>query len=785
MHRFVLVIVAMLSIASALRAQWPCANPDWLPGDGYRGVNGTVYATTMWDPDGPGPLGPRVVLGGRFTIAGNVVANNIAAWDPATGQWFALGAGIGTTTTFDSVVYAVLALPNGDLVVGGEFSVAGGANANSIARWNGTAWSALDTGVLNGAGVGIVYALTTLASGDIVVGGGFFTAGNVTTPNIARWNGSAWFAFGSAGAGNGEVCAFAKLPNGDLVAGGFFTSMGGVAANRIARWNGTTWSAFGTGMNRVDYCVVHTLLPLPNGDIIAGGSFDTAGGVSANRIARWNGSTWSAFGTGMTGGNFSDIRAVVALPGGDLIAAGDFTIASGIPMKNIARWNGSVWSSVGNGVTNGYVKAMTQLPDGDYFVAGDFRAAGSTITNGTARWNGSDWSVVGAGMDYYALALATLPNGDVIAGGTFSAVGTISVNKIARWNGAAWSALGSGLTGDSGARVLAVAALPNGDVIAGGHFSLAGGVVASNIARWNGSSWSSLGSGVDNDVLALTALPNGDLIAGGYFMRAGGVTTNYVARWNGSAWSAFGTGMNAPIAALTTHPHGDIIAGGYFTRAGGVTTNYIARWNGSTWSGLGTGITSYVKALTTLPNGDVIAGGSFSNAGGVSANCIARWNGSTWSGLGTGVAPEVLALTSLPNGDVVAGGSFTRVENIQVHHVARWNGSTWSGLGTGLMSSDVVSLAALPNGEVIASGNFYSAGGRASVYFARYGCPPCYANCDNSTFPPVLNANDFNCFLNKFAAADSYANCDQSTFPPTLNANDFLCFLNMYAAGCP
>ena len=60
----------------------------------------------------------------------------------------------------------------------------------------------------------------------------------------------------------------------------------------------------------------------------------------------------------------------------------------------------------------------------------------------------------------------------------------------------------------------------------------------------------------------------------------------------------------------------------------------------------------------------------------------------------------------------------------------------------------------------------------------------CYPNCDASTVQPVLNVNDFVCFLNRFAAADPYANCDQSTQPPTLNVNDFICFLNRFAAGC-
>jgi hypothetical protein len=64
------------------------------------------------------------------------------------------------------------------------------------------------------------------------------------------------------------------------------------------------------------------------------------------------------------------------------------------------------------------------------------------------------------------------------------------------------------------------------------------------------------------------------------------------------------------------------------------------------------------------------------------------------------------------------------------------------------------------------------------------GSPPCYANCDTSTTPPILNANDFQCFLNLFAAGNTAANCDNSTVPPTLNANDFQCFLNKYATGC-
>ena len=61
----------------------------------------------------------------------------------------------------------------------------------------------------------------------------------------------------------------------------------------------------------------------------------------------------------------------------------------------------------------------------------------------------------------------------------------------------------------------------------------------------------------------------------------------------------------------------------------------------------------------------------------------------------------------------------------------------------------------------------------------------CYANCDCSVAAPLLNINDFVCYLNRFATGDPYANCDASTAPPTLNVADFICFMNAYAAGCP
>jgi hypothetical protein len=75
--------------------------------------------------------------------------------------------------------------------------------------------------------------------------------------------------------------------------------------------------------------------------------------------------------------------------------------------------------------------------------------------------------------------------------------------------------------------------------------------------------------------------------------------------------------------------------------------------------------------------------------------------------------------------------------------------------------------------------------GVLGTYVSKVSTCSCYANCDNSTVTPVLNINDFVCFLNAFAAGDPYANCDGSSVSPVLNINDFVCFQNAIAAGCP
>ena len=106
-----------------------------------------------------------------------------------------------------------------------------------------------------------------------------------------------------------------------------------------------------------------------------------------------------------------------------------------------------------------------------------------------------------------------------------------------------------------------------------------------------------LGLGDEQRRFHALAVSGTNLYAGGWFTKAGGVPANRIAKWDGSAWSALGSGMATAttLGSLALAVSGtDLYAGGYFTTAGGVPANGIAKWDGSAWSALGSGMDNYV-----------------------------------------------------------------------------------------------------------------------------------------------------------------------------------------------
>jgi hypothetical protein len=279
----------------------------------------------------------------------------------------------------------------------------------------------------------------------------------------------------------------------------------------------------------------------------------------------------------------------------------------------------------------------------------------------------------------------------------------VKVNHIAKWDGSSWSALGSG----TDEWVFAVA-VTGTDVYMAGSFTMVGGVPAGGIAKWDGSNWSALGSSTSGFGYAI-ALSGNDVYVGGSFTTAGGVTANNIAKWDGSTWSALGSGTNGPVGEIALSGS-DMYVGGNFTTAGGVTVNYIAKWDGSNWSALGSGTNASVGGIATSGS-DVYVGGSFTLAGDMGINRIAKWNGSAWSPLGSGTNNRVSAMT-LTDSNLYITGDFTMVGELTVNHTARWDGSTWSALGSGLGLSSVGLSVEHSGTDVYFGGGFTRAGGQ-------------------------------------------------------------------------
>jgi trimeric autotransporter adhesin len=174
-----------------------------------------------------------------------------------------------------------LALYEGDLIAGGDFTAAGATTLNGVGRWDGATWQPLGAG-MSGGGLPGVRALA-IYGGDLIAGGMFTVAGDEPVGYIARWDGAAWQPLGSGV--NGWVHGFGTF-EGDLVVVGEFTEAGGQPANFIARWNGTDWSPCETGLDNWGL----TLAPYAN-DLFVGGWFMAAGGRPSFYIARWTGAS--------------------------------------------------------------------------------------------------------------------------------------------------------------------------------------------------------------------------------------------------------------------------------------------------------------------------------------------------------------------------------------------------------------------------------------------------------------------------------------------------------------
>ncbi|MGK0303630.1 MAG: hypothetical protein ACI89X_004526 [Planctomycetota bacterium] len=151
---------------------------------------------------------------------------------------------------------------------------------------------------------------------------------------------------------------------------------------------------------------------------------------------------------------------------------------------------------------------------------------------------------------------------------------------------------GTALSGPSG-RVIALENMPNGDLVVGGWFLEAGGVIANRLARYAGSTWSAFGSGLDHNVYDIVVAPNG-------------------------------LGLNGIVNCLKSRPNGDLLTNGHIIMAGSDSAGGRARWDGAIWSAIGAGATSAIERVGLTRDGEVFVAGAFMRLGGMPSDARSR-----------------------------------------------------------------------------------------------------------------------------------------------------------------
>jgi hypothetical protein len=384
------------------------------------------------------------------------------------------------------------------------------------------------------------------------------------------------------------------------------------------------------------------------------------------------------------------------------------------------------------------------------YLAGDFFSSGGTDTAMVARWDGQTWesltSITGSQLlGDQVRALAVFDDGggpELYAGGTFHRAGGLTASNIAKWDGRTWreveGSLGQGVNG--GVNCLHVHTDATGTALyVGGQFDNAGGVSASNVARWDGSEWSRLGrgfgAGVNAAVFSLETFDDGagsDLYVGGGFTSATGVAlARYLARWDGSDWSAVDGGADGGVQTMRTITENGrdyLYIGGAFSAVGGVPAALIARYDGVDWRPIGAGLEgTEVRAIVPFDDGrgtSLIVGGSLDEPGSRGEDAgILRWDGQAWSVLGGGLSRFVDAMVEFEGRLVVAGRFEWTRHGGRVNHVATWDADGWRSIGNGFADGTVQALATFDagNGPVLyVGGAFESVAGRPSPALARW-----------------------------------------------------------------
>lgn len=272
---------------------------------------------------------------------------------------------------------------------------------------------------------------------------------------ICKWDGVNITGLGDGtmtGLGSFGVNSMAMGSDGFLYVTGNFSTIGGVSANRVARYDPATntFSAMGTGLDGTGLAICVA----PNGQVYVGGVFQTAGGVTCIHIARWDGLQWRT--VGATSGfavSAEGVRSIVnAGDGQNLYVGGGFLTSNGgsVTYNRVARVDIStnLIFPLGYGLSGGVVRALAVGIDGTLYAGGEFLASAAPSAAPllrVAKYSGGQlWFPLGDGLgpatgSTSVARLAVDSDGGLYASGTFVVSGSREMPRLARWYGETWN----------------------------------------------------------------------------------------------------------------------------------------------------------------------------------------------------------------------------------------------------------------------------------------------------------------------------------------------------------
>lgn len=307
-----------------------------------------------------------------------------------------------------------------------------------------------------------------------------------------------------------------------------------------------------------------------DGKLYVGGRFERANRKLVNNVAVFDGTKWTGLGRGVDG----EVYDIAGL-NGRIFVAGDFSFANksteseGIPAIRIARWDGTAWSALAKYTVDRQIYALAT--DGkSLFVGGNFtKINNETETRGVARWNGTKFEAIGGKFDRAVMTM-TFHKGKLYAGGIFNESGDDSMANIAVYNGSTWDEVGNGGLGSRVSRLSS----DGESLFAAGEFKIGG---SSGIAKFDGAKWS-LAAKTDGSTLDVFAQP-GKLYFTGDFNAVNGKPSHKVGALDGAKLMTLDEvvyGHHLSIAPFG----GSIILGGGYGDVQSDQIGGVLRWNG-------------------------------------------------------------------------------------------------------------------------------------------------------------------------------------------------------------